>query len=161
MPILGRYGPRNDGDHASQHPRRGRAVYNTGRWTRTFGRPYAFRERLVVSCLPDEDGNRPCRAVVGLSVGDLRRFLARIGPKNGPPEDLSRERGLARQDRIVRRKGKVHRARHGAARRAATGCFGQQRPWTELRGGARCSGAVILERLRGAFLLIAGFRDLN
>jgi len=48
-------------------------------------------------------------------------------------ETLSRERGLARRDRVVRRKGKVRRARHGGA---ASGCFGQQRPWTELRGGA-------------------------
>jgi len=49
------------------------------------GRPYAF--------LPDATGHRPCRAVVGLSVGDLRRFLARIGPKNGLQRTLSRERG--------------------------------------------------------------------
>ena len=95
-----------------------------------------FRERLVVSGLPDATGYRPCRALVGSSVGDVRCFLARIKPKNDLRRTLSRERGLARQDRIVRRNGKVRRACHGAALRAAMGCLGQRRPWTALRGGA-------------------------
>ena len=46
-------------------------------------RPYPFRERLVVSGLPDETGYRPCRALIGPSVGDVRCFLARIKPKTG------------------------------------------------------------------------------
>ena len=72
-----------------------------------------------------------------------RRSPPLLGPyraQNGAARDpQQRERGLARRDRVVRRKGKARRARHGAARRAASGCFGQQRPWTELRAAPRCS----------------------